>query len=199
MGRKLLDWRTLKDRGCKPHRWMRRKQEQETKAAKLLANPDVAAFLQSAREEHATFSKRCHAGISVCAMIGGGPFTWDEDNFLTDARNVATKIVADADYQWRGTQKVCQEFLDHLDHGASKNIFLDPVACKTAELALIAFAKPDFTEWYLLLLDLAQYFGTKHADGSYFFTRKDMNDEEWLGDIFDQSSEVLQIAGLPIR
>jgi hypothetical protein len=172
-------------------------QRQQEEAA-LLARPGVAAFLSSMRSETATFASRCVPGEPLPRMLSGEKFDWDAENLLTDCRDTATKIINDVDYKWGKTQELCQQFLARLE-GSEPGVFVDPVACETVDRALVAFAPPDFIAYYLLLLDLVEYFGTKRSDGSYVFSRKEMNCEEWLGKFWDQTSEALELSDLPIR
>jgi hypothetical protein len=167
----------------------------------LLARPAVKAFLANMRSEAATFASRCVTGEKLPRLLDGSVFTWD-DGFLTDAKNVATKIVNDPDYDVQGIKQdiktLCEEFLARLD-GSEADVVIDPVGAASAELAIAAFTPENWTQWYLLILDLVEYFATKHADGSYYFSRSDMNCEKWLGKVFNQSAEVLELSNLPVR
>jgi hypothetical protein len=173
------------------------KREQEERL--ILGRPEVRRFVANVRSEHATFASRCVTGEKLPRLLDGSVFDWDSDSFLSDARMIATKIVSATDYDWKATQDICKTFLERLDTGAANGIYIDPVGAISAQLAVEAFTPPDWKQWYLLLLDLTEYYSTKHADGSYFYSREEMNCERWLGKVFNQSAEVLELSNLTVR
>ena len=162
--------------GAKPSVWKARLAIEEAARRAADKEPHVTAWLESAQREAETFSSRCKPGESVCRLFNGEKFTWPEFNYLTQVRNLCIRISQDEQYRWPRTRKQCAEFMENLASGASRDVFVDPVAIDNIKLLITAFGDQDLKLDLLTLFDMVEYFALKHKDGGYI-----LNEAEMLG------------------
>jgi hypothetical protein len=167
-GRPRSSWQALKKRGAKRSVWTRRKREGEV-------NPAAITWLEAVQMEDETYSTRCILGSSVCHEFNGRVFDWRPEHDLTTVRNLAQEIVNDPNYAYPETIAQCAEFLEDLNTGASRNIYVDPEAVANLALFIKAFG-PTTPVYWLTFFDLVRFFAQRTATGGYV-----LDDAELLG------------------
>jgi hypothetical protein len=161
----------------------------------LLASPAVQEFLNAVRIEHRSYPSRCVPGESICRELDGQPFDWgDKDHNLVWARGLAQEIVNDP----AESHEECAASLETYLNGASRGVYVDPVAGQTIDRMLEAFAPEGFTFWRWSVLRLTDYLGWKTNTGAYVIRdRAEMSFEPAIETILDAAQAALSAAGMP--
>jgi hypothetical protein len=190
-GRPTIGWEEMKQNGAKPHRWQKRKAQEEAAAAAKLVDHSpkiIAKFHAQCQKASDTFSARLVPGETIMRSYDGKVFNWPEEHMLTDARACAQNVV-DADCKFEDAiYAQCVDFLVNLEDGAKRGLYMDPEQCDNALLILVAYA-PDYDPLYNLeVLDLCEWFGWRDKDGKRVVT-----ETYFLG---DKLLPIIRAAGL---
>ena len=124
----------------------------------------LGTFIERVKHERKTFFGRLVPGQTVCKDFEG-EFTWKPEHPLTIIRTYAEQV-ANGDIVAGGfTRQACARFLGDLDAGASRELFIDPVAVDNISTWFKCFGEPkfDLQPWELFIV--GQLFGWKQPKG----------------------------------
>jgi hypothetical protein len=124
----------------------------------------LGLFIERVKHERKTFFDRLVPGQTVCKDFEG-EFTWKPEHPLTVIRTYAEQVVNGCIVAGGFTRQACARFLGDLDAGASRELFIDPVAVDNINTWFKYFGEPEFDlqPWELFIV--GQLFGWKLPSG----------------------------------
>jgi hypothetical protein len=104
-------------------------------------------------------------GQTVCKENGGVEFNWRPEHPLTVLRTYARQIADGSIVAGELTRRACARFLGDLENGASREIFIDPVAVQNIDIWFDKFGEPGLKlqPWELYIV--GQILGWKRPTG----------------------------------
>jgi len=173
----------------------RRREEQPAPAAEPTGPPGLplADFIARVKHERETFDARLLPGCTVLRadLDKEQAFAWLEAHPLTRMKDYAEGVVNGSVIAGSLAVLAAQRFLKDLTDGATRGIFIDPLAVENIATWFAEFNVPDFVlqPWELFIL--GQAFGWKRPSGLRRF------DEVWV-EIARKNGKTTLMSGLAL-
>ena len=109
-------------------------------------------FLTATAQQRATFSKRLIPSQTLLLDDAGSPFTWNDDDPTTRARDYAQRVVQGAITACDLNRRACVRFLNDIEHGHERGIYYDPIAARQINQWFAVFMRRPPFDWQNFVL-----------------------------------------------
>jgi phage terminase large subunit-like protein len=122
-------------------------------------------FIAQVKDERESFFERLVPEQTVCKENGGVEFNWRPEHALTTIRDYARQIADGSIVAGELTRRACARFLGDLENGATREIFIDPVAVQNIDTWFDKYGEPGMKlqPWELFIV--GQLLGWKRPTG----------------------------------
>jgi len=148
----------------------------------------LGEFVMLVQHERNTFARRVIPDQTITCNFDGSQFTWPASHALTVARDYAASDEIPTGALMRLAK---QRFLDDINSGASRGLYLDPEAAKNIATWFTEFNIPGFVLQPWQMFVLVQIFAWKQANGLRRFR------EAWL-EVAKKNGKTTLMAGIAL-